>query len=182
MSVDLDKQIDRAVRDMLDVEPSADLRARVMAQLPAPGSPRPAPGFRLPASWVLGSIAAAALVVIAVFVARRTEPVPQPPAIAKAADRYLAPEAAPLTVDVPVVRTRRAPAAAPRAESTGSVLAAVFTADEPGTMRIAPLGAIAPISVAPIAHNAIAPAEVAVRPLNTMTEIQIAPLTPPDRR
>jgi hypothetical protein len=48
MSADLDKAIDRAVHEMLDVEPRADLRARVLAQLPAAGSRLPASGFRLP--------------------------------------------------------------------------------------------------------------------------------------
>jgi hypothetical protein len=50
MSADFDEAIDRAVREMLDVEPPADLRARVIAQLPASGSRLPAFGFRLPAS------------------------------------------------------------------------------------------------------------------------------------
>src|SRR5690242_6030977 len=90
----VDLAIDRAVREMLDVEPRADLRARVIAQLPASGSRRPALGFRLSASgWALGSIAAAALI-LAMFVSRRNEPVvPQPRVIARADTRLPAPTA-----------------------------------------------------------------------------------------
>ena len=33
MSADLDREIDRAVREMLDVEPPAGLRARVMQRI-----------------------------------------------------------------------------------------------------------------------------------------------------
>jgi hypothetical protein len=190
MSADFDKQIDRAVRGMLDVEPPAHLRARVMAKLPAAGSRLPALGSRLPAlgfrlpaaGWAL---AAAAIVVLAIFVARRSGPVPQPAVVVKAVDRYLAPEAARQPAGIPVVRTRPAPAversAAPREKNTG-IVAAAFTADDHETMQIAPLATITAISVTPITQSAIAPADMAVRPLNTITEIQIAPLTPADRR
>ena len=38
MSADFDKAIDRAVREMLDVEPPAGLRRRVLEQIPASGT------------------------------------------------------------------------------------------------------------------------------------------------
>src|SRR5437763_12097432 len=89
MSADLDKAIDRAVREMLDVEPRADLRARVLAQLTASG-------FRLPAfGWVLAPIAAAAVIVLAVMLAPRSESLPQAPVVAHATDRRLPADAAP---------------------------------------------------------------------------------------
>jgi hypothetical protein len=197
MSADFDKQIDRAVRGMLDVEPPADLRARVMAKLPASGSRLPALGSRLSAfgsrlsaagsplpaaGWAL---AAAAIVAIALFVARRSEPLPQAPVAARAVDRSLPPEAPRQSVDLPVVPTRPAPAvtrSAPREPNGRIVVAAALTDDEPETVQIAPLNTITPISVTPITQGAIAPADMAVRPLNTITEIQIAPLTPADRR
>ena len=190
MSADFDKQIDRAVREMLDVEPPADLRARVMAEVTVPGSRLPASGFRLPATgfrlpaagWAL---AAAALILLAVFVARRSEPVPQAPVVA--ADRHLpaetvpsvrTPEAAPRTVSAPIaVAAGRSPRTA-----VDSRLAEATDVNDHASTVIAPLKTIAPISLAPMSQDAIAPADVAVRPLNTITEIQIAPLTPADRR
>jgi len=187
MSVDrLEDAIDRAVREMLDVEPPADLRARVMERLPAPGSQRPASGFRLTAPGFRLLAAAAAIVLLTMVVAHRSEPVPQAPVVARSADRYLAPEPTRAVADVPLVRTpsglpvtRRAP----REEHTRIVAAAAFTADEAGAMQIAPLNTIAPISIERVAQDAIAPAGLAVRPLNTIADIQIAPLTPPpDRR
>ena len=184
-----DEAIDRAVREMLDVEPPADLHARVMAQLPTSADAplgKSASGFRLPASgWVLAPLAAAAIIVLGIFLARRSEPLPQAPVVAKAVDRYLAPEAARQTVDVPVAGTRPAPPVARRAlrePDNGIVVAAAFTADDPESTQIAPLNRIAPISVAAITQDRITPADMAVRPLNTIAEIQIAPLTPADRR
>jgi hypothetical protein len=182
-----DEAIDRAVREMLDVEPRADLRARVIAQLPASGSRLPAHGFRLPGSgWVLAPLAAAALIVLAVFIARRTEPLPQAPQVAAAVDRRLPLEVAPPSVAPPLVRQAgREPNAVPpppRAANTGTVLAADFAGDDHATTVIDPLKTIAPIAMRPIARDTIAPAEIAVRPLNTITEVQIAPLTPPDGR
>jgi len=188
MSDHLDEAIDRAVREMLDVEPRADLRARVMAQLPASGSRLPAAGFRLPASrWILVPLAAAALIVLGVLVARRGGPVStQPPASAKGPE-VLAPVPEPRQ---PVIGTPtravtpafvRTTAAAPRGTRDRTVAAAAAGVDN-ATIDIAPLKRIAPIAVAEIGEHDIAPAEIAVRPLNTITEIQIAPLTPPDRR
>lgn len=192
MSADLDKldrAIDRAVREMLDVEPRADLRERVLTQisagssrLPASSSRLPAFGFRLPAAgW---AVAAAALIVLAVFIARRGEPVPQAPVVAHAPDVHL-PAAArpelPLSIEAPVHQPP-ATARAERAIGPAGARIAVATVADDASVRFAPLNTIAPIAVAPIEHDAIAPAEIAVRPLNTIAEIQIAPLTPPDRR
>jgi hypothetical protein len=166
----LDLAIDRAVREMLDVEPPADLRARVIAEISVAGGSRTAPTLR----WVLPLAAAAALIVLAVFVARRTEPLPQAPAVAHGPDVHLpAPVVASSEPRRPDVRP--APAIRPRERL-------VFAANDDGTTKIAPLKTITPIDVAPIEQERIAPADVAVRPLNTITEIQIAPLTPPDRR
>lgn len=186
MSDRFDDAIDRAVREMLDVEPRADLRARVMARLPPSGSRLPASGFRLPASgWVLAPLAAAALIVLAVFIARRTEPLPEGRTIARAADQYLVPDpTVPVrAVEPPIVipPTRVTPPAQ-RTVSGGTIVAAMSAVDADGTTAIDPLRSIAPIGMSPIARDTIAPAEVAVRPLNTITEIQIAPLTPQDRR
>ena len=66
----LDAAIDDAVRQMLDVEPPAGLRARVIDQLPVSGSRRPASGFRLPL-FGFGVALAAAILVLAVLLPRR---------------------------------------------------------------------------------------------------------------
>jgi hypothetical protein len=200
MSDRLDDAIDRAVREMLDVEPRADLRARVIARLPASGSRLPAAGFRLPAFGSLSMLvasafrrnrvvfaAAAAAILLAIVVARRTAPLPQAPVVARGPDRTVVPatplrqpaiDTQPSRVTQPIVRTTRR---VPRAASAGTIVAAV-AAEGNATTAIVPLQRIAPIEVAAIVQQNIAPAEIAVRPLNTITEVQIAPLTPPDRR
>ena len=195
MSDRIDEAIDRAVREMLDVEPPADLRARVLAQLPASGSRLPAPasrlpafGFRLPASgWVLGPVAAVAIVVLAVLVARRSEPLPQTTGVA--VDRHLPLEAGPAVrtpgtgprtgsepVAVAVTRPSRV------AASYDGTIAAANVPNHGETTAIAPLNALAPIAIAPIAQESIAPADIAFRPLASIAEVQISPLTPPDGR
>ena len=87
MSADLDREIDRAVRDMLDVEPPAGFRARVMRRIEEPAasahvasahvaSAHVASAFRRKFLWLALPVAAAAAIVIAVLVARRAAPAP----------------------------------------------------------------------------------------------------------
>ena len=193
MSADLDKAIDRAVREMLDIEPPADLRERVIAELSAAGSRLPASSFRLPA--LITALGAAAVVVLAVMLAARREPLPQAPVVAHATDRHLPADVAPAP---PARRDDSRPArpATPRTpeppppvvvrtvQPAPGVIVAVDYWDDDGvaTTTIAPLKTMAPIAVAPIAQDRIAPTDIAVRPLTRITELQIAPLTPPDRR
>jgi hypothetical protein len=185
MSADFDEAIDGAVREMLAVEPRVDLRERVIAQLPASGFRRPASGFRLPvSSWVLGSMAAA-IVVLAVFVARRSEPVPT--AVVARGDIHLpappvAAPPAPARVQPAASSAPPAPTASPSVARAPGIVAAASLSGEAAGAAIAPLNSIAPISVASIAPSNIAPGDIAVRPLNPIAEVQIAPLTPPDRR
>jgi hypothetical protein len=189
MSADFDKAIDGAVREMLDVEPREDLRERVMARLPAPGSRLPASGFRLPAAgvWVPAFAATAALVLLAVFVARPSKTVPaQAPVVATAPGRPVAPEMLPPAVPAaPLQTATRRVGTAPvgtHAASARTVVAATYRDADPGVAAIEPLSRIAPIAMPPIVHEEIAPADIAVRPLNAISEVQIAPMTPPDRR
>lgn len=178
MTDKFDDAIDRAVREMLDVEPRADLRARVMARLPASGSRLPAHGFRLPAvRWVLAPLAAAALIVLAIFLARRSEPLPQAPVVAQRSDQHLPAD----RVAVPAV-TQIARPAARRGSVPERRRVEAQSLESDGAGGIEPLHAIAPISVPPIVERRIAPADIAVRPLTPIAEMQIAPLTPPDRR
>jgi hypothetical protein len=184
----IDLAIDRAVREMLDVEPREDLRDRVIARLPAPNSQLPASGVRLPAfGWTLGSLAAAAIILLAVFVARHNEPVPaQASVVAAAPERPVAPEGLPPAV--PAAPQQAAPRSAvtvpaeAHAAAARTVGAAAYRDADSAVAAIEPLSRIAPIAMPPIVHEEIAPAEIAVRPLNAISEVQIAPMTPPDRR
>ena len=179
-----DEAVDRAVREMLDLEPRADLRARVMAQLPASGARRPASGFRLPAAgWVL---AATAVIVLSVFVARRSEPPPR--GLVLAGDRHLPAEATPVQKpgeshvrEATRLHVIAPPSPAPSA-AAGTVVATALTLDDHATTVVDPLKTIVPIAVAPVEQDSLGSAEISVRPLKAIAEMQIAPLTPPDRR
>jgi hypothetical protein len=63
-----------------------------------------------------------------------------------------------------------------------AVAAASFEAPLNTAGDVEPLRQLASIQVAPVSHTLIAPAELAIRPLNSIDEVQIAPLNPPDRR
>jgi hypothetical protein len=189
MSADFDKAIDDAVREMLAVEPPADLRERVIGRLPAAGFRLPAFGFRLPASgWVLGSMAAVAIIVLAVFVVRRGEPVPpQASVFARAVDRHLPselrarPTAPAISSSAPSARPVVS-VSVPGGLTRGGGVQATSVPDADSSAALAPLPSITPISVMPIVESRIAPPEIAVRSLTPISEMQIAPLTPPDRR
>jgi hypothetical protein len=176
----LDVAIDRAVREMLDVEPPADLRARVIAELPASGFRLPASGFRLPAFSFQGFAAvaaAAALLVLVLVVARRSEP-PAPPVIAGAGVQPPFERAPRPATETPATPATAALSVAARA----AVVTAAIAEEASPAGDIEPLKQITPIEVASIGQSNIAPDPIAVRPLIPITEVQIAPLNPPDRR
>jgi hypothetical protein len=181
----LDDAIDGAVREMLDVEPAADLRARVMARLPAAGDQLPATGFRVPGFGF--ALAAAALIVVAVFIARREPAAPQAPVAAHGVDRHLpadiiATAAPPNQPAPPAVRGRgRARTADTPVERR--VLAA--TADEDTNFSaIAALAAPASIDVGRLqppgttALPSFAPEPMTIRAL----EVSALPEPPRERR
>jgi len=68
------------------------------------------------------------------------------------------------------------------AQSTAAATIAAALAPETPAPAIEPLNTINPIEVAPIAPRSITPDPIGVRPLDPITEMQIAPLNPPDRR
>src|SRR5262245_44280980 len=102
MSADLDREIDRAVREMLDVEPAAGLRGRVMARIEAlEGQTAVGSGsvFGRTLWWAAAPLAAAALIVIAVWLPRHEStsgvaPAP-PPSIARVTPPSAPPAATP---------------------------------------------------------------------------------------
>jgi hypothetical protein len=172
----LDAAIDRAVREMLDVEPPAGLRGRVLDRIENPGSR----GWSW--TWIAGPLVAAAMVILlvlapwrhaapvvpaAVPVIARVEPAPAVRAVA----RPRPPEGAGRAPRSPV-RDRRAQ---PRVEAASIAVAEVAEAIEP-------LSPIAPVSVPVMTQADIKPTEIGVARLTPVVELQIAPLSPPDRR
>jgi hypothetical protein len=182
----LDTAIDRTVREMLDVEPRADLRARVIARIEEPGASASlvASAFRRKA-WLAIPLAAAAVLILAVTLSRRSEPPVQPTRLASA-DQNLPVDTQP-QVPAPatprtVTRAVSIPPNRPGNGRSGTIVAALLAGPDNATTDIEPLKTITPIQLAPIGERSIAPEAIAVRPLNPITDVQVAPLTPPDRR
>lgn len=185
----LDRAIDGAVREMLDVEQPAGFRGRVVTRLNASGSPRTS-RFRLPVSgFGIAGAAAAALIIAVLLPSRTTEQPPASPIVA-----IVEPPRIPLPAPAPSVSAPRpqppasaAPrvAAAPRPSAAAApdrIVAATSFAPSGMTTEIEPLQSIAPIEMAPIADHRVAPPDISIRPLNPIVEVQIAPLSPPDGR
>lgn len=193
MSADFEKAIDHAVREMLDVEPPAGLRRRVIERLPASGSRLPAvpaSRFRLPASgWTLGAATAAALVVVAVFLMRS---MPRQPEMTTAVTQP------PLTAPAPTPSVQPPslePAVAPGASRPGSdrrvVVAAVAASADvafdappaPGFPRV-PALSVPELSVSSI--QSVAPVEgpsvIATDPIATPSPLAIEPLSAQGRQ
>ncbi|SRR6266568_7231609 len=185
----LDAAIDRTVRQMLDVEPPAGLRGRVIERISAPV----ASAFRrkdLLGRKIWIALPTAALVLLFVWRPWRAMPLAPPSGIlvVRTSPPAGPPEAPSRNAAQDGQRVVQRPARAgqppPRPAPTNgaTVLAASLNEPNNATTDIEPLKTIAPIQVAPIDESSIAPAAIAVRPLNTITDVQVAPLTPPDRR
>jgi hypothetical protein len=191
----LDFEIDRTVREMLDVEPPAGLRGRVIERIsnvPVPSAfPNSvASAFRWKA-WTLVPIAAAAIIVLAVMLPWRNTAQPAPPAppsIAKVEPKIVSPN-----VDAPNPESRKTmsiplphvqgPVEQParRRVAEGIVIATVLAAADE-SFGVDPLAPIAPITVPAVRPADIAQKDIAISPLAPIAELQIAPLSPPDRR
>jgi len=192
MSADLDREIDRAVREMLDVEPPAGLRARVMQRIDegqvASGFSRKvtvASAFRRKILWAGLPIAAAAVILIAVVIARRdgTAPPLTPiagPTIAKATP-----------TSEPATSTQSAPAGTPRTATTAdrrrldvlprgaqrvTATAAVEPVPADGFPRVPSLSVPA-LTMSEIRGVAPAePAQIGVDPIAAPAPLEIEPL------
>jgi hypothetical protein len=207
----LDLAIDLAVREMLDVEPPAGLRGRVLDRIDVLSTNPVASAFlgaealakaaRRKIWWIAGPIAAAAVIVLAVLAPwrqtawRQTAPQVGPSASPSIAQVDPAPGPPPVTSQSPQApRTalNPAPPITPAVALSGSrpsprgiedrLVAAAVAPDVAGTTAIDPLAPIAPITVAGTHPADIAPREIAISPLAPIAELQIAPLSPPDRR
>lgn len=187
----LDAAIDRAVREMTNVEPRDDLRRRVLADLA--GQPARAP---LWPRLAFGSVALAVVAVfVFMFVNRPTDPAveqaivrSQPPAVAPgsaARARQPATGTAPMAAD----RTRgrgvdpkagtvaRRPVAEDRRVQAASIDTAEPIAIEPMT-PVEQLTPVDPIGIAKLEAPRVSTSEISIRPL-TIERIEITPLTPP---
>lgn len=174
----LDMAIDRAVREMLDVEPPAGLRGRVLDRIE---SPRRGFGWM----WIAAPLAAAMLILAVLAPWRQVAPpvvTPGPPSVARAEQPVtlpptIAPAAPPKTAESP----KTIPVPRPDAMGERLVVAGALPAADADSV-IEPLGSIAPITVAAVRPASLPQTEIAISPLAPIAELQIAPLSPPDRR
>jgi hypothetical protein len=180
----LDAAIDRAVRDLMSVEPRAGLRERVLAELTG----EPARAVWWP-RLALGSAAVAVAVVVLLMIVNRPPARPVDRTIAGATPRAATPantgETAklpgatpPVHVDVP-----RAQAATQRPvvedRQDRLVQAASIAASEPIAIEpmtaVEPLAPIDPIRIARL--ETPAGLDISIKPI-TIARIEITPLTP----
>jgi hypothetical protein len=176
---EIDTAIDRAVRDLMDVDTDAAFRARVTARLH-----RPARRLLVP-RLLAGALTAATVAAALVWIMRpsSSDAPPSAPRAGIASPTPAAPSQTPSAAsDLPTPRPGPQPttsASAPRAAATpiprGTIVAATA---EAAANRIDPLTAIDPIEVEPISQMSIVPSEIVVAPLTPISEMQISPLDP----
>ena len=175
---EIDTAIDRAVRDLMDVDTDAAFRGRVTARLQ-----RPARRMLL---RPLAAVALAAAAVASAVVWMRPSSTGLPPSTAVAVTSAPTTPTPPLAVGAGTDRGVALTGAAARREGSprrtiagpiprGTVVAAVA---EVPTSTIPPLTTVDPISVEPIAQAPIVPSEIVVAPLSPISELEISPLEP----
>jgi hypothetical protein len=163
----VDAAIDLAVRDMMDVEPRADLRARVIERIE---HPRRAFNW----TWVIAPMAATAILILAVILWRpNAMPEPRP-----AGDIVLR---APARSHEPPSTTTHAPATVRLARRAGAqrrgTVAAFVPPDEPRpTIALEPLRPIDAISVEPVTLHAIDTQRIGVPALTPIPQIELEPV------
>jgi hypothetical protein len=182
----IDLAIDRAVREMMNVDADPAFRSRVLARLD-----RPAPHWF---SWPRAAVAAAAAaaLLLSLVLPWTTREEAPPSSIVKYDSRPAAPAASPHKPDDrsiradgsarplirrPVVRVSARPNVT-HVLPAGTVTAAAAVVDDPPAVAVEALGHLAPIVVEPLTPSSIAPAPIAVPPLAPITELTIAPLAP----
>ena len=158
----IDRAIDRAVRDIMRVDPPAGLRRRVMARIEAP----PRRSILFPRFTV--AAAALAVLVLTVVLMRPTAPAPAPiqqaaaPAAPAAAPRPVTPAPAKVTAASrpatgPKIEKIRMPPVA-NVFGSGSGVSSTSLRDAPDAARVEtvdqgpaePAGVLAPIAVRPL--------------------------------
>lgn len=177
MSADFDREIDRAVHEMLDVEPPANLRDGVLARIEEPAPRR---GW----IWLTVPLGAVALVLLAILM--RPAPAPTtavPVARAEQPVAGLPPEGGGHTTAVEDAHHRSEPGEArrPIARRAGSKrvtwpLPSGVTSAAAPSVTVAPLSDPAPIAVQPVEPRPIERSEVRIAALPAITPIAIEPL------
>lgn len=180
----MDAAIDRAVREIMDVDPDAAFRARVLARLE-----RGPAGW---SAWASGRMAMAgigvALVLIAGVLLRTPAPHVAPGPQPIASTDVAAPRAAASVTPEPSSRATASavPPAPPRRHEvranvtqqlTRGLLTATVASEEPAE-RIDAVPGIDPLTVEPIAAPSIAATPLTIAPIASITAVQIAPLSP----
>jgi hypothetical protein len=180
---DLDRAIDRAVHEVMNVDTDGTFRARVMARL----EPR-----RRVFSWprlTLATAAGAALV-LAFVMTRPQESSITPHSTAPAStSASSAPAVAPQPtasssrdhVDEAAASARREPAVK-NSRGARSTLIAAAVAEAAPTVDLEPLQRIEPINVAPLQPTPIEPDAIVVEPLAPIVEVQVTSMTPQSER
>ena len=178
---ELDTAIDRAVRDLMNVDADAAVRARVAARLQRPARRT----FVLRLVTIAASAAALILAIVwtgptparsdsAPTLARTEAPAP-PEHVGTPAPELTATQLS-ARQDRPSVRT------ATRRAATMTSSAGIATAAEAPPTSITPLAAIDPITVDPIPSAPIVTSEIVVAPLSPIVELEISSLEPPIAR
>jgi len=172
----LDDAIDRAVREMMDVEPRPGMRQRVFARLDEPRN------SILTAPRLATAAAVLAALLVLTFMIRSSERAPdaivvqdRPPAAATGASME------PRDVEPKPTQAvyTRAKVTTPRKQDIPVRAASVDTVETTdGTVRIEPMTPMEPISIAKLEPEPIVSGEIRIKPL-TIEQIEIAPLTPP---
>ena len=166
---DFDQAIDRAVREMLDVEPRSGLRARVLERI---AELRP----RSPLRWAIVPIAAAALLMLILsapwWTSQKAAPVIASTSLATVVPSVHA--SSPSAVSRPATMRAGAPreAKALRAEPNAPSM----------TVAVAPLEALDGINVPPVAVARLDAQQVTVAPLAPIEQIEIEPVGSPEGR
>ena len=173
---EMDTAIDRAVRDLMDVDTDAAFRALVTERLHRPVRRVWAPQL------AAGAVAMLAIVVVLIWFSA-PRPATRTEGTAARTERAV-PSQAPGVPDsnsepaVPPSMTRLAKSTRKMAAPSIPRDALVAAVAELPFTSVTPLPAIDPISVEPIANTPITPSEIVVAPLSPIAEVEISPLEP----
>jgi hypothetical protein len=172
MRADLDRAIDRAVGEMLDVEPPPDLRAQVLERIAHPHT------RRLP--WIIVPIAAAALLVLVLAGPWRDSQKASPFLRTTSLAQSVAAIRAPLTRGVN--RTAIEPAQAASNAAPVPPVVRLVPAEPAMQVRVPALDPLDAIDVPPVSVTRLDDRQVAVAPLAPIEQIQIEPVGLPEGR
>ena len=176
---EIDTAIDRAVRDLMNVDADAAFRARVTERLKRPAE-------RRTRAWLPAVPAAAVILVIALAWMRSSPDAPVGPAPVARVEAPAGTGPLPQTgagLAPSRVTPKPAPPApqSPRRAATASIARGAIVAtvaEAPMTGIAPPLSALDSIEVEPIGQTPVATTEIVVAPLSPITEVQISPLEP----